>query len=111
LAQSRLQRVYEVTRLYQNFFQPVRKVVGKERIGAKVTKRFDTAQTPYQRLLASGVLSAELTATLQAQYARLNPVQLRRQIETALEQLWQAADRPATAPPPATPAQETTAVP
>ena len=51
-----LAEVYEPLRLYMNFFQPLRKVVSKERVGAKVRKRYDTARTPYQRLLASGVL-------------------------------------------------------
>ncbi len=101
----RLQRVYELSRLYQNFFQPVRKLIGREREGATVRKHFDTAQTPYQRLLASGVLSEPAAVTLREQYARLNPVQLRRQLEGALTQLWQAAERPAT------PAREPASVP
>jgi len=42
--------------LSTNFFQPTCKLVAKERVGAKVHKKYDTAQTPYQRLLKTGVL-------------------------------------------------------
>jgi hypothetical protein len=56
-----LNRIYELTRLYINFFQPVMKLVSKSRHGAKVYKVYDTAQTPYQRLLRSGVLTLRLS--------------------------------------------------
>jgi hypothetical protein len=35
-----------------NLFTPQPKLIGKTRVGAKVSKRYDRAQTPYQRLLA-----------------------------------------------------------
>lgn len=56
-ALAQLNAVYSVLRLYWNFFQPLRKLTAKVRHGAQVTKRYDRAQTPYQRLLASGILS------------------------------------------------------
>ena len=80
-AYEALERLYELVRLYVNFFQPVRKLVGKERVGAKVKKRFDEAQTPYQRLRAAGVLEAEKGKALAELYGRLNPVRLRQQID------------------------------
>ena len=43
-------------RLYVNFFQPSMKLAAKQRDGSHVTRRFDAAQTPFQRLLASGAL-------------------------------------------------------
>lgn len=43
-------------RLYANFFQPLRKLTSKERIGAKVRKHFDEARTPYERLPETGIL-------------------------------------------------------
>jgi hypothetical protein len=36
------------------------KVVGKTKYGSKVHKVYDTAKTPYQRLLETGVLSVTL---------------------------------------------------
>ena len=55
---EQLGTLYTDMRLYLNFFQPMRKLIAKERHGARVTKRYDTAQTPYQRLQRSGVLDA-----------------------------------------------------
>lgn len=88
-----LAEVYEPLRLYMNFFQPLRKIVSKERVGAKVTKRYDTARTPYRRLLEAGVLDEEGQERLRRQYLSLNPVKLRAEIEAALERLWRLAER------------------
>jgi len=52
---SILNELYHYLRLYTNFFQPVRKLIKKERIGSKVIKRYDEAKTPYRRVLASAV--------------------------------------------------------
>jgi len=89
-----LNRVYDVLRLYVNFFQPVMKLVEKTRHGAKVHKVYDTAQTPYQRLLDSGVLTEAKRQELAAMYYRLNPVSLLKQINENLECLWKLAERP-----------------
>src|SRR5579863_703399 len=93
-ALQQLARVYRLTRQYGNFFQPVSKVIAKVRIGARVIKRYDTARTPYQRLMAADTLDATQRRALAAQYERLNPVRLRRQIAEAVEVLWQLAERP-----------------
>lgn len=74
-----------------NFFQPVQKLVSKTRHGARVHRRFDHAQTPYQRLTAAGVLSSTTHAELEALYQRLNPLPLRRDLEAALDRLWMLA--------------------
>jgi hypothetical protein len=88
-----LNRLYDLLRLYTNFFQPVMKLVGKTRHGAKVHKVYDTAQTPYQRLLASGVLTEAKRQELSATYHGLNLVSLLRQINENLERLWALAER------------------
>jgi transposase InsO family protein len=93
-AQTQLARLYGHVRLYGNFFQPVRKLVSKERVGARVVKRYDRAQTPYQRLLAMGALDEAQRQELAAQYAGLNPLRLRQRIDAALEALWKLSDRP-----------------
>lgn len=90
---AQLQKTYELLRLYVNFFQPVRKLVGKERQGAKMKKRYDRAQTAYGRLLGAGVLSEEQTRRLEVLYHQLNPVQLKAQIDASLENLWRLTDR------------------
>jgi hypothetical protein len=45
-ALPRLERVYAFARDYVNFYQPVRKLTAKIRDGARVTRRYDRAQTP-----------------------------------------------------------------
>ena len=92
-AYEQLQLLYGYVRLYVNFFQPVSKLIGKERNGAKVRKRYDEAQTPYQRLLASGVLDEPKREALATLYASLNPIKLRTQIDEALEALWKLTNR------------------
>jgi len=93
-----LNRVYDLLRLYVNFFQPVMKLVAKTRHGAKVHKVYDKAQTPYQRLLNSGVLSEAKQQQLAATYHGLNPVALLKQINENLEALWKLAQYPGGQP-------------
>jgi hypothetical protein len=88
-----LGRIYNLVRLYINCFQPTMKLVSKTRHGAKVSKVYETAQTPYQRLLKLGGLSQAKQAELAATYHGLNPVRLLKQINDNLEQLWKLADR------------------
>ena len=90
-----LERLYNNVRLYMNFFQPTMKLLSKTRQGAKVHKVYEAAQTPYQRLLQSGIITEAKRSELAAVYHGLNPVRLLQQINGNLEQLWQLAQRPA----------------
>ncbi len=83
-----LHRLYGLLRLQLNFFRPVRKLVSKRRVGSQVLKRYDAAQTPYQRLLASGILSEAQREALERQFFAINPVALARQISQTLDTLW-----------------------
>ena len=91
-----LERFYYLVRLYMNFFQPTLKLLHKTRSGAKVHKVYEIAQTPYQRLLRSGVLSDAKQTEMTATYHGLNPLKLLKQINSNLEQLWRLAERPAS---------------
>jgi hypothetical protein len=93
-----LDDVYTLLRLYVNFFQPVLKLVGKSRNGAKVHKVYDTAQTPYQRLLRSSILAEDKKHELANIYGALNPVTLLKQIRESVEHLWTLAERPTSSP-------------
>jgi hypothetical protein len=88
-----LQDLYLQLRLYLNFFQPVMKLVGKERFGSRVKKRYDEARTPYQRIMEAEEVSQPVKDDLQALYLTLNPVSLRRQIDKSLNDLWDLAVR------------------
>jgi hypothetical protein len=84
-----LNTLYDQMWVYYNLFQPVLHLVGKEVVNGKLRRQWDRAQTPYQRLVASGILSAVPQARLAALYAGTNPRQLREAIYQAVEQLWQ----------------------
>jgi hypothetical protein len=91
-----LNQIYYLLHLYVNFFQPVMKLVSKNRHGARVHKVYDKAKTPYQRLLGLGVLTEVKKAELATSYSRLNPVTLLRQINQSLERLWALKERTLT---------------
>lgn len=92
-AYAQLARVYALVRLHSNFFQPVQRLLAKQRDGARLRRWHDRAQTPFQRLCAAGVLSTEAQRELEDTYERLNPLQLRRQIDRELATLWRFAIR------------------
>jgi hypothetical protein len=75
-----LAEIYRHLRLLTNFFVPQAKLIAKSRNGAKVTRQYDTATTPYQRLLDSGTLTKAGARALAATYRQLNPAQLRRDV-------------------------------
>ena len=68
VAFERLQEVHRLARLLHNFFLPVMKLQYKSRQGARVRKVYDTAKTPYQRLLALNVFPQEQKESLQGLY-------------------------------------------
>jgi hypothetical protein len=75
-----LNELYATLRLYSNFFQPTMKLKSKERVGSKVTKRYDEAQTPYQRVLSAVPVSEAEKERLRARYNTLNPAALKRKL-------------------------------
>jgi hypothetical protein len=86
-ALAQLDRVYELLRLWANHWQPVLKLVGKERVGAKLRKRYDVARTPYQRLRESRELSLPRRRRLEAEHATLRPLALKQELDRAGAQL------------------------
>ena len=90
-AYEQLTELYRAVRLYVNFFQPSMKLREKHRDGAKVNRQYDPARTPYQRLLAAGVLADADRERLLAFYGALDPVRLLRQLERLQDALWRHA--------------------
>jgi len=85
-----LERVYELVNRYHNFYWPMMQLVGKQRNGSKVTKRYDQAKTPYQRLLGcDGLLGQQQREQLQRDYddPTHNPARLLRNINALLDRL------------------------
>jgi len=94
-----LSELYAVLRLYVNFFQPSMKLDSKKRHGAKVTKHYDKAKTPSQRLLISTQVSEEIKKKLQEQYEVLDPLHLLKELERLQNQFWSYAWKDCYAPP------------
>jgi len=90
-AYNALSELYATLRLYVNFFQPSLKLIYKKRDGAKVTKKYDKAKTPYQRLLCSSHLSQEEKDSLKRQYKILDPIALLKELEKLQNNFWKHA--------------------
>lgn len=71
-----LNRLYELLSDYQNFFQPVMRLKTKVRDGARVTRKYDTPLTAYQRLLKRKDILKETKQKLRIRYRKLNPKRL-----------------------------------
>ena len=63
-----------------NFFSPSAKLIQKTRVGSKVYKKYDTPQTPYQRVLNHPTIDSKIKEKLQEQFRTLNPVALKRRL-------------------------------
>lgn len=83
-----LNQLYQPLRLMTNFFTPQQKLVSKTRVGARVSKKHDTAKTPFQRLSARDDIDQTIKDNLARWYHQLNPAQLRRDIAALQEQLF-----------------------
>jgi len=62
--------------LFLNFFSPSVKLIEKKRVAPKTVKRYDKPKTPYQRVLESPEISAEIKQSLKEHYKTLNPFDL-----------------------------------
>lgn len=85
-----IRSIHNLLALYQNYFQPSQKLVSKERIGARVKKSYDTAQTPCQRLLLRPETPEQTRERLRATQAELNPAQLLRSIQSLISELYES---------------------
>ena len=94
-----LNTLYERMWLYYNLFQPVLHLVEKTASATQVRRRWDTAQTPYERLAAAAVLPASEQAPLDALYQTTNPRALRRELYAHIAAI--LLPRPAAATEPA----------
>jgi hypothetical protein len=83
--------LYAVLRLYVNYFQPSLKLLSKKRDGSKVTKKYDKAQTPCQRLLNSENITEEVKIKLKKEYEELDPINLLERINKGQDTFWRYA--------------------
>jgi len=71
----------------------------KVRRGARITRRYDAAQTPYRRLLAAGVLPRKTERQLSVRWAAVDPLRLKLELESAQRTLAQRSVQPVVAHP------------
>ena len=83
-ALAALQAVYEPLHLWANHGQPTLKLIAKDRDGARIRNRYDTAQTPYRRVLTTVDLDPAARRRLDAEHAASGPVTLRRRLDAAI---------------------------
>ncbi len=81
-----LNAVYDVLTPYLNHFVASRRIVSKERIGArwKVTREA-VAKTPYQRTLERNDVSKSTKHALRTEHEKLNPLTMKQEIDRRLQ--------------------------
>ena len=88
-----LNQLYDQMWLYYNLFQPVLHLAEKTLMlnaaaRSHVKRRYDVAQTPFDRLCASAALTPERRTKLARLRDATNPRQLRQDIYDRLDRLW-----------------------
>lgn len=82
-----LNKIWELQSLLANYFYPQQKLESKVRTGAKVTKKYEKARTPYRRAQADKTTTVEEVKRLTEVYADLNPAALQRHIQALCSEL------------------------
>lgn len=87
--------------LYVNHWKAVKRMVSKERVGAKYVRKYEKrAMTPYERVLAREDIASDLKEKLRKTHDTLNPLLLVQKIATLKQKIYQqqkvARDRNAT---------------
>lgn len=82
-----LNKIWVLQSRIGNHFYPQQKLISKVRDGAKITKKYDRAQTPYARATAHPAIKALPRRRLKAQHATFNPAAVQRQIQALCEEL------------------------
>ncbi|HEY6407916.1 MAG TPA: hypothetical protein VIY29_10660, partial [Ktedonobacteraceae bacterium] len=80
-AYQQLREVYQALHLVVNYFQPSLKLQAKVPEGEQMRRVYDAAQTPLQRLLASGVLSETRQRDLIERVEQIDPLALSEHLD------------------------------
>jgi hypothetical protein len=74
-------------RLLQNLFLPSVKLIRKERVGSRIKRHYDTARTPFSRVLESKGVRPMVVARLKALREQLDPFALSRSVDAQLDRI------------------------
>ena len=90
VAGQAMAKVYALSRLYVNFFQPSFKLREKTRVGARVRKTYHAPTTPFEKLMENTHTTDTAKIHMQGVFEQLDPLELLHQIrqtQTALAAL------------------------
>ena len=76
-----MNELYNVLRVYINFFLPSMKLIEKTRIGSKVTRKHNKPKSPYRRIIESDKILWKIKEKLAEEYNKLNPAELKRKLD------------------------------
>jgi hypothetical protein len=77
-----LNEFYDVLTLFNNHFVSNRRIISKQRVGARwKVRREPEAKTPYDRMMERSDVSAKVKSKLQTIHESLNPLTLRTEID------------------------------
>jgi len=87
-----MSQLYQMIRLYVNYFQPSFKLQEKTRIGAKVKKTYFPPATPCDRMLTYENIAEPIMESLRQEREKLDPVEMLHRIRRTQEALANLAD-------------------
>jgi hypothetical protein len=85
-------QLYDKMWLYYNFFQPVLRITEKLQVAAEgqrphLKRRYDTAQTPFERVCAAQAITPEQHTALEHLRQQTNPRRLRQEIHALIDRI------------------------
>jgi len=86
-----LNEIWQLQSKLTNYFYPQQKLISKVRDGAKVSKKYDTATTPFHRAIDHPTTTEGRIVGLATAHARINPAATQRQIQALTAQLLKMA--------------------
>jgi hypothetical protein len=82
-----LNEIWQLQSKLTNYFYPQQKLISKVRAGAKVSKKHDTAATPFHRAINHPTMTVEHIVALTRTYSLINPAATQRQVQALTAQL------------------------
>ena len=83
-----LNEIWQLQSMLTNYFYPQQKLISKVRTGAKVSKKHDTATTPFHRAIDHPTMTVKRIVGLTRTYSLINPAATQRQIQALTAQLF-----------------------
>src|SRR6201993_1938070 len=82
-----LNEIWQLQSQLPNYFYPQQKLISKVRDGAKETKKYDKARTPFHRAIDHPSVTVQRIVALTRTYSLINPAATQRQVQALTAQL------------------------